>query len=92
MVLDVNAGCRITTLVYTQVHHRTVTDDYYAAMEKVEQRLVEQVPRPTGQVAENGNRCEGLLGLVDTLDAETEGEKQQALVEEIRQGLLALAV
>lgn len=47
-----NAGCRVTsiqkflghkelstTMVYAHVHDQTVADDYYAAMERVEQRL-----------------------------------------------------
>jgi len=98
----VNAGCRITTiqalmghkrlhttLVYTQVHNRTVADDYYTAMEKVEKRLEEQLPHPSAE--DNGNGHHELLALVDALDSGTEDEEQQALVEEIRQGLLALA-
>ena len=48
----VNAGCRITsiqkllghrrlnsTMIYARVHDRTVAEDYYAAMEIVEQQL-----------------------------------------------------
>jgi len=47
-----NAGCRVTslqkflghkelstTMIYARVHDQTVADDYYAAMQKVEQRL-----------------------------------------------------
>jgi hypothetical protein len=47
-----NAGCRVTsiqkflghkalstTMVYARVHDHTVADDYYMAMERVEQRL-----------------------------------------------------
>ena len=47
-----NAGCRVTsiqkflghkrlnsTMVYARVHDQTVADDYYSAMERVEQRL-----------------------------------------------------
>ena len=49
----INAGCRVTTIqkllghlrlnstmIYTRVHDRTVAEDYYAAMAKVENRLV----------------------------------------------------
>jgi len=78
-----------TTLVYTQIHNRSVADEYYAAMEKVEKRLEEQLPHPSAE--DNGNGHHELLALVDALDAGTEDEEQQALVEEIRQGLLALA-
>ena len=28
-----------TTMIYARVHDQTVVDDYYAAMQKVEQRL-----------------------------------------------------
>jgi integrase/recombinase XerD len=47
-----NAGCRVTsiqkflghkrlnsTMIYARVHDRTVADDYYAAMDRIEQRL-----------------------------------------------------
>src|SRR5919108_6244935 len=53
-----NAGCRVTsiqkflghkelstTMVYARVHDQTVAEDYFAAMERVEQRL-EIVPEP----------------------------------------------
>jgi integrase len=53
-----NAGCRVTsiqrflghkelssTLVYARAHDQTVADDYFAAMERVEQRL-DIVPEP----------------------------------------------
>jgi len=53
-----NAGCRVTsiqrflghkelssTMVYARAHDQTVADDYFAAMERVEQRLV-IVPEP----------------------------------------------
>jgi integrase len=50
-----NAGCRVTsiqkflghkrlnsTMIYARVHDRTVADDYYAAMDRIEQRLERQ--------------------------------------------------
>lgn len=56
----VNAGCKITTiqqllghqrinstLIYARVHDRTVAEDYYAAMEIVEQRLSLPAPDAT---------------------------------------------
>ena len=53
-----NAGCRVTsiqrflghkklssTMIYARAHDQTVAEDYFAAMERVEQRL-EIVPEP----------------------------------------------
>lgn len=53
-----NAGCRVTsiqrflghkklssTLIYAKAHDQTVADDYFAAMQRVEERL-EIVPKP----------------------------------------------
>jgi len=53
-----NAGCRVTsiqrllghkelntTMIYARAHDQTVADDYFAAMERVEQRL-EIAPKP----------------------------------------------
>jgi len=47
-----NAGCRVTsiqrflghkelssTMIYAKAHDQTVAEDYFAAMEKVEQRI-----------------------------------------------------
>ena len=58
-----NAGCRVTsiqrflghkelssTMIYARAHDQTVAEDYFAAMERVEQRL-EIVPNP------GENRC-----------------------------------
>jgi site-specific recombinase XerD len=55
-----NAGCRVTsiqkflghkrlnsTMVYARVHDQTVAEDYYAAMERVEQRL--EISPPAAQ-------------------------------------------
>lgn len=56
-----NAGCRVTsiqrflghkdlasTMVYARAHDQTVADDYFAAMQRVEQRL-DIVPAPKGE-------------------------------------------
>ena len=58
-----NAGCRVTsiqkflghkrpnsTMIYARVHDQTVADDYYSAMERVEQRL--RIALPTAQADE----------------------------------------
>jgi hypothetical protein len=77
-----NAGCRVTTIqklldhqplnstmVYARVHDRTVAEDYYAAMEVVEQRL-EAIPPETEENAEppvNDNERTHLLDLATQL-------------------------
>lgn len=99
-----NAGCRITTIqallghrhlnttmTYARVHDRTVADDYFRAMAAVE----EQLTCPSGPAAmsqrRNGDARQALLAMVEALDAGAMDEGQHALVQEIRQGLLALA-
>jgi site-specific recombinase XerD len=75
-----NAGCPVTsiqkllghkklntTMLYARAHDQTVEQDYYAAMERVEQRL-ELAPaaeEPAGQVEENERQQ--LLALADRL-------------------------
>lgn len=76
-------------MVYARVHDQTVADDYYAAMDIIEGQL-EQEP-VFGSLCQNGNGGNELLALIEALEARTVEEEQQALVEEIRQGLLALA-
>ncbi|MBV6395155.1 MAG: Tyrosine recombinase XerC [Anaerolineales bacterium] len=60
-----NAGCRVTsiqrflghkelssTMIYARAHDQTVAEDYFAAMERVEQRLEVVPSRQEGPVAE----------------------------------------
>ena len=73
-----NAGCRVTsiqkflghkrlnsTMIYARVHDQTVADDYYSAMERVEQRLDVDPPPQPGPAGESltGDQREQLLGL-----------------------------
>ncbi len=59
-----NAGCRITsiqrflghkdlgsTMIYARAHDQTVADDYFAAMQRVEQRL-DIVPEPEQEISD----------------------------------------
>ncbi|MCB8920670.1 MAG: site-specific integrase [Ardenticatenaceae bacterium] len=107
----VNAGCQITTiqallghkrinttLTYARVHDRTVAEDYFAAMEMVEQRLVHQLPPPPGAEAnrENGTTTSNaaiphLLTLATTLQTAQLPDEQQAVVAALQAGLAALA-
>lgn len=84
----VNAGCRITsiqqllghqhintTLVYARLHNQTVADDYYAAMEIIEQRmiLVEQGTQDTHiddstNISQNLDVHIHLLEIINRLD------------------------
>ena len=97
----VNAGCPITTiqalmghkrlsttLVYTQIHNRTVADDYYAAMDKVEKGLAEQLkPSPTatetnsnGTTANTNIIITRLLTLAEAVQTDKLSESQQTLI------------
>lgn len=85
-----NAGCRVTsiqrflghkelssTMIYARAHDQTVAEDYFAAMERVEQRL-EIVPlRQEKPVADITPRH------FDTLSATPEYEQVLALAEEL---------
>ncbi|MCA9941874.1 MAG: tyrosine-type recombinase/integrase [Ardenticatenaceae bacterium] len=101
----VNAGCTITTiqallghkrlsttLIYSQIHNQTVAEDYFTAMEKVEQRLAEQLPPPQqdGESSLSNGTTSHLLTLVDGLNQDPLTDSQQALVTELQQGLAAL--
>jgi len=98
-----NAGCRVTsiqkflghkrlnsTMVYARVHDQTVAEDYYAAMDRVEQRL--QIAPPTE--ADESNDCnrpndderEQLLELAEQLaDPDLGAEERIKLVDRMRQ-------
>ena len=107
----VNAGCPITTiqalmghkrlsttLVYTQIHNRTVADDYYAAMDKVEKGLAEQLQPPPTATEVNGNSTTAntnttitrLLTLAEALQTDKLPESQQTLLLALQDGLSSL--
>ena len=87
-----------TTLVYTQIHNRTVADDYYAAMDKVERELAEQLKPPVSPETEtNGNNTTTtniiithLLTLAAALQTDKLPENQQTLVLALQHGLSSL--
>ena len=101
----VNAGCPITTiqalmghkrlsttLIYTQIHNETVAEDYFTAMEMVEQRLVNQLPPEQDvEVSPSNDTTSHLLKLVDGLQKEPLTDNQQDLLSELGQRLVALA-
>ncbi|MCA9943471.1 MAG: tyrosine-type recombinase/integrase [Anaerolineales bacterium] len=102
----VNAGCPITTiqalmghkrlsttLIHTQIHNETVAEDYFAAMEMVEQRLEDQLPpeKDVEDLPSNG-ATEHLLTLVNGLQKGPLTNTQQVLLTELQQGLAALAI
>jgi len=102
-----NAGCRVTsiqkflghkrlnsTMIYARVHDQTVADDYYSAMERVEQRLdiarPAEVPPVESSENERSKKEERkeLLDLADQLiDPDLSPEERIELVERIRQVL-----
>jgi site-specific recombinase XerD len=98
-----NAGCRVTsiqkflghkrlnsTMIYARVHDRIVADDYYAAMERIEQRL-NVGPTPEQDHVEtpvNGSERAQLLELTARLAKPGLGvESRLNLVEQVRQVL-----
>lgn len=95
-----NAGCRNTslqvflghkrlntTMVYARVHNHSVADDYYAAMEVIEQRL-DLLGQPEKQSPD-----QEILALVDRLAAlEKPDSEQTKLVSEIRDLVVARSV
>jgi len=87
-----NAGCRITslqvflghkrlntTMIYARVHNHSVADDYYVAMEKIEQRL-DLLGQP-----EKKSPDQEILDLVDRLAAlDKSNPEKDKLVSQIR--------
>lgn len=89
-----------STMIYARVHDRTVAEDYYAAMAVIEKRLEPHFQRRPDQLTDSngarqqdsGDSSHYLLILVDALNVEAADERQRALIAELRQGVLALAV
>ncbi|NLE62112.1 MAG: tyrosine-type recombinase/integrase, partial [Planctomycetes bacterium] len=98
-----NAGCRVTsiqkflghkrlnsTMVYARVHDQTVADDYYSAMERVEQRLQIAPPAEAADEDKNGkplndDEREQLLDLIGKLvDPDLSCEVRIELVNQMR--------
>jgi hypothetical protein len=87
-----------TTLTYARLHDQTIATDYYTAMAVIEERLQPRLPKAkTPKPEDNGHNPTQtktptrLLQLVTTLQAEPLTEGQQAMVNELQQGLAALA-
>jgi integrase len=95
-----NAGCRITsiqkllghrklnsTLIYARVHDQTVSDDYYAAMTRIETSLNLSVEADAGEPPSNAKHAH-VLELVNRLAAPQLGlETRLDLVAQLRQML-----
>ena len=104
-----NAGCRITsiqrflghkrlntTMIYARAHDQTVADDYFAAMERVEQRLnvlpasvAEPEPQAeTNDEVVNVQQCSQLLTWVEILAQPELGQDERiAIVWQLKQAL-----
>ena len=96
-----NAGCKVTsiqkflghrklssTMIYARVHDQTVSDEYYAAMNRVEQRLqvAPEPETPTEAVADE--KKTQILAIAEQLaDPEAAPETRRSLFEQMR-GLL----
>ncbi len=94
-----NAGCRVTsiqrflghkklntTMIYARAHDQTVAEDYYKAMEQVEQQLAlpEDHPQQPPSASE-------LLALADSLGNDPLNPAQFEIVSALRAGLANLA-
>lgn len=95
-----NAGCKITTiqallghqhlnttLIYARVHDHTVANDYFTAMALIEAK---QTPPVAATQPNPGTPNSQLLTLLDGLHPLN--AQQQAIINTLRQELLALAV
>ncbi len=97
----INAGCRVTsiqkllghtrlnsTMIYARVHDQTVANDYYAAMQEVEQRLqMLNDPPPPGPPV-SGDEREALLAIAEQLSTpELDNGERMELVLQMRQVL-----
>jgi site-specific recombinase XerD len=84
-----------STLTYARIHGHTVAEDYQAAMALIEQRLVDCLALPAAQTTNYNNGRpqteQQLLTLVDALAGGNLDQTQQAVLAELRQGLLVLA-
>jgi site-specific recombinase XerD len=108
-----NAGCRITTLqallgherlqttlTYARVHDRTVADDYYKAMQRIERRIEPAMTTSSEQgdqdycdnlrAGKNGTNHQNLLALVDALENGCSGIGPGIVVNELRNGIRSL--
>jgi hypothetical protein len=81
--------------LYARIHDHTVTEDYQIAMTVIEQRLEDCLTLPAAQTTNQNNGRpqteQQLLTLVDALAGDNLDQTQQAVLAELRQGLLALA-
>lgn len=86
-----------STMIYARVHDQTVADDYYAAMSVIEAQMKlhlgtgeKPAPEMNGSNQRNSSPAD-LLTLTVALQTEPLTESQQAVVDELQCGLLALA-
>ena len=99
-----NAGCPVTslqklmghrnlntTMIYARVHNRTVADDYYAAMQWIEQGL--NLVEPVADESQSSQpEQDDLLNLTDQLaEPDLSQETRLALVAQMRDLLVAKA-
>ena len=96
-----NAGCRVTsiqrflghkqlstTMVYARVHDHTVAEDYYTAMEQVEQRLdlIDTI-----EESRTTTQAEELAAMLSSLRDADLNPTQMSTVMAVREGILAMA-
>jgi site-specific recombinase XerD len=87
-----------TTMTYARVYDCTVAEDYFQAMATIEKRLAGERKRPVEAAIitngangrENGRSSGSLLTLLDVLQSERLTDHQQALLAQLRHGLLTL--
>ncbi len=83
-----------STMVYARVHDQTVADDYYAAMAIIESQLQPCVAQVIEQRDEGlgleSSADRDLLALFDLLEEGASDERQRAVVNELREGVMTL--
>ena len=82
-------------MIYARVHDETVAQDYYEAMAVIEKQLELQLPPQISAESETSqmeNSADGdqLLALADTLADSVLDDWQRQLVDELRNGIVAL--
>jgi site-specific recombinase XerD len=86
-----------STMVYARVHDQTVANDYFTAMSVIEEQMYLQLAaeanpeRGIDSRNKNNNSPADLLTLTTSLQTEPLTESQQAVVDKLQYGLLALA-
>ena len=101
-----NAGCRITsiqrflghkrlntTMIYARAHDQTVADDYFAAMERVEQRLaiepVEEIVEEKDEIIKVQDQAQVLFWIERLAGEELSRGDRRMIAASLKQALFS---